>query len=37
MINPCDIENINTEEGKETLPAELLAEFENGKGDDEDE
>lgn len=37
MINPKDIENINTEEGRAELPPEFLAEFENNKGDDEDE
>lgn len=37
MINPADIDLIGTEEGKEIFPEELLVEFEDGKGDDEEE
>lgn len=37
MINPCDIEKIGTDEGKQLFSDEFLMEFENGKGDDEDE
>lgn len=37
MMNPTDIELLETEEGKNQFDPEFLAEFENGKGDDEDE
>lgn len=37
MINPTDIEDINTEEGKKKFDPNMIEEFENGKGDDEDE
>ena len=37
MINPADIEKIGTEEGKDLFDETLLAEFENGKEDGEDE
>lgn len=36
MINPKDIESIDTEEGKKNLGEEFIKEFTNGKGDDED-
>lgn len=35
MINPKDIEMINAEDNN--LDPEFIKEFENGKGDDEDE
>jgi hypothetical protein len=34
MINPKDIEPINTEEGKKNFGDEFIKEFTNGKGDD---
>lgn len=37
MINPTDIEKMNTKEGRKEFDPNMLAEFENGKGDDEDE
>ena len=37
MMNPTDIELLETEEGKNQFDPEFLAEFENGKGDDEDQ
>ena len=37
MINPSDIEKMDTPEGRKELSPEFLAEFENNKGDDEDE
>ena len=37
MINPSDIELMETEEGKKKFDSEFINEFENGKGDDEDE
>lgn len=35
MINPSDIEKLDTEEGRKELDPEFVAEFENCKGDDE--
>ena len=37
MINPSDIELMETDEGKKQFDPEFLKEFENGKGDDENE
>lgn len=37
MINPVDIEVMDTEEGKKEFDPGFLKEFEDGKGDDEDE
>lgn len=34
MINPKDLEKLDTPEGRKELPPEFVAEFENGKGDD---
>lgn len=36
MINPKDIELLDTEEGRAELDPLFVAEFANGKGDDED-
>lgn len=36
MINPKDIELLDTEEGKKELNPEFVEEFGPGKGDDED-
>lgn len=36
MLNPRDIEMIDDEEGKKSLPPEFVEEFGNCKGDDED-
>ena len=36
MISPMDIEKLDTEEGRKELDPAFVAEFENGKGDDED-
>lgn len=36
MINPIDIEKLDTPEGRAELDPDFVAEFENGKGDDED-
>lgn len=37
MINPKDIELLDSEEGKLQLDPDFVAEFENGKGDDEED
>ena len=37
MFNPCDIDKLDTPEGRNELNPEFVAEFENGKGDDDDE
>lgn len=37
MINPSDITLLDTEEGRKEFDPEFLAEFENGKGDEDDE
>ena len=37
MINPSDIEKMDTVEGRKELNPEFLSEFENNKGDDKDE
>ena len=36
MINPKDIETMDTDEGKKNLGDEFINEFTSGKGDDED-
>lgn len=36
MINPKDVELLDTEEGKKELDPDFVNEFANGKGDDED-
>lgn len=36
MINPKDIELLDSEEGRKELDPEFVAEITNGKGDDED-
>lgn len=36
MINPKDIELLDTEEGRKQLDPEFVEEFSPGKGDDED-
>ena len=33
MINPTDVENLDTEEGQETLDPEFVSEMTNGRGD----
>lgn len=35
MINPGDIEKLNTEEGKQEFDPEMLSEFEGGKEEGE--
>lgn len=37
MLNPKDIDLMDTPEGRKKLPPEFLTEMENNKGDDEDE
>lgn len=37
MINPKDIELFNTEENKKNIDPNMLEEFRNNKGDDEDD
>ena len=37
MINPKDLEKLNTEEGRKELNPDFVAEFINGKGDDEED
>ena len=37
MLSPKDIEKLDSEEGRLELPPEFVAEFENNKGDDEDD
>lgn len=37
MLNPSDVVALETGEGLEELDPNMVAEFENGKGDDEDE
>ena len=37
MINPKDIEKLEDKKRKKELDPEFVAEFEDGKGDDEDE
>lgn len=37
MLNPKDIEGLNVGEGTDQFSEEMLSEFENGKGEDEDE
>lgn len=37
MINPGDIVSLETGEGIENLDPNFVEEFNNGKGDDEDE
>ena len=34
MINPSDIDNLDTEEGREMLDPEFISEMTNGKGED---
>lgn len=36
MINPRDIESMDTEQGRKELGDEFVDEFTNGKGDDQD-
>lgn len=36
MINPKDVELLDTEEGRKELEPEFIEEFSGGKGDDED-
>lgn len=36
MLNPKDVENIDTVEGQQEFSEEMLAEFSNGKGGDEE-
>lgn len=36
MINPKDLELLNTEEGKKELDPNFVDEFDGGKEDDED-
>ena len=36
MINPSDIRKLDTEEGRKELDPDFVAEFQNGKGSDED-
>lgn len=37
MINPSDIDKLNSEEGKKEFDPNMIKEFENGKGEDEDD
>lgn len=37
MLNPKDIDMMDTPEGRKNLPTEFLEEMENNKGDDDDE
>jgi len=37
MINPKDVKLLDTVDGRKQLPPEFVAEFENGKGDDEED
>ena len=37
MINPKDLKKLDSEEGRKELNPEFVAEFENGKGDDEED
>lgn len=37
MFNPTDIELLDTEEGKKKLDPNFVNEFENNKGEDDDE
>ena len=37
MMNPKDVDLLDTEEGRKNLPPEFVQEMTNNKGDDEEE